>query len=93
MNDTNERSCAARGSIACGSPQRNRHNCTPADWCRLNDWGAGTILEGDDGNGPERIVITAIGYEQILAKSLSLPPNWERSWVLSCRDWKKVGQQ
>ena len=74
------------------APQNNRHNCTPADWCRLNDCGAGTILEGDDGNGPERIVITAIGYERVLAKSLSFSFLGERSCVLP-GGWKKVGQQ
>lgn len=32
----------------------------PADICRANGWRVGTILEGDEGKGPERIRVTAI---------------------------------
>lgn len=62
---------------------------TNAETCFLNKWDVGDILEGDEGGGPERIIITAIGFEHVLAF-------WERtgreaSTVLSVREWKKVG--
>jgi hypothetical protein len=68
---------------------------TPADSCRENGWTVGTVLEGDEGYGPTRIEITAIGEEKLLAKCIShdgkpTPTHGEASWVLDCRDWKPV---
>ncbi|HPB98053.1 MAG TPA: hypothetical protein PKW66_19205 [Polyangiaceae bacterium] len=62
----------------------------------LNGWGIGDILEGDEGYGPQRIVITAIGEECFLCR-------WDRhmdgKWsdesgitTLRCREWRKVGE-
>ena len=79
---------ASAGSIA--NTKITAGSCSAADWCRLNGWGVGTILEGDEGRGPERIVITAVGEESILAKPIS-GSQGDRSWVLWCRDWKRVG--
>ena len=64
-----------------------------ADICRANKWGTGTILEGDEGYGPERIRITAVGECGILAVRVDDRPGHfrsESSWTLTCRDWKEV---
>lgn len=66
-----------------------------AEKCRKNGWTVGAILEGDEGYGPERIQITAIGERNILARQVAKGgksyEDRERSWTLSCRDWKQVG--
>jgi len=62
---------------------------TSAEKCRENGWGPGTVLVGDEGNGPERIRITAVGEVKILAKSLD-PPGSEVMWTLDYRDWQEV---
>lgn len=65
-----------------------------AETIRLNGWGVGDILEGDEGYGPSRILITAIGSERFLCR-------WDHkckgkfgeesgATTLTCRDWKKV---
>jgi len=86
-NDEARDPAASLGSVA--KTKITAGACSAADWCRLNGWDVGTILEGDEGRGPERIVITAVGEESILAKTLGSPG--DRSWVLWCRDWKRVG--
>jgi hypothetical protein len=87
--EDNEMSAPMLGSVA--NLKITARDCSAADWCRINGWGVGTILEGDEGRGPERIVITAIGEESILAKRLGEPVCGDRSWVLWCRDWRRVG--
>ncbi len=75
-----------------------------ADLCRQNGWTVGTVLEGDDGFGPDRIVITLrfngsrgktmtnqTNEESILAKYIG-PMGREALWNLSFRDWKKVSE-
>jgi hypothetical protein len=62
----------------------------------LNGWCVGDILEGDEGHGPQRILITAIGETEFLCKwDYKCNGNYERdetgSTTLSIRDWKKVG--
>lgn len=64
----------------------------PADCCRRMGWGVGTVLEGDEGRGPERIVITAIGEQDILARYVDTE-HGEGRWTLECREWKKVGER
>jgi hypothetical protein len=65
-----------------------------AEICRERGWGPGTRIVGDEGYGPTVIEITAVGHEEILAKTIShngQPPKWEggeTSWVLWCRDWR-----
>lgn len=58
--------------------------------------GVGDILEGDDSNGPDRILITAIGRDKFLCiwdyqckGDFSKPESGNTT--LSCRKWKKVG--
>jgi hypothetical protein len=68
---------------------------TEAETCRLNGWTVGTVLVGDEGYGPEKIKITAIGEESILAKMIEdrngvAIDRHEGTWVLYCRDWKVV---
>jgi hypothetical protein len=64
---------------------------TSADLCRKNGWTVGTVLEADEGNGPERIVITAVGEESVLAKAFCLHQH-ESNWNLTFRDWKEVSE-
>ena len=63
-----------------------------AETCRMNGWGVGTRLVGDEGYGPTVIRITAIGESRILAVCESHPGKpqcgKEGTWVLWCRDWK-----
>ncbi len=68
---------------------------TDAETCRLNQWNVGTVLVGDEGFGPEKIKITAIGEESILAKRIEnyhgvAVKDAERLWTLDCREWKFV---
>jgi hypothetical protein len=67
-----------------------RSEMESADLCRANGWGPGTILEGDEGRGPERIRITAVGEQVILATGLGKHDR-EGHWTLKMRDWRKVG--
>ena len=65
---------------------------TEAETCRLNGWSAGTVLVGDEGFGPEKIRITALGEESILARTIETVKGEavERSeglWTLSLREW------
>lgn len=68
---------------------------TERETIELNGWGVGDILEGDEGYGPQRILITAIGEEGFLCR-------WDRdcsgqygeesgSATLRVREWKKIG--
>ena len=67
---------------------------TDAGRCRANGWQAGDTLEGDEGDGPTRILITAIGEEHILARETwhdGKPVDGaETNWTLRYRDWRKV---
>ena len=65
---------------------------TEAETCALNGWHVGTIIEGDEGYGPTRIRITAIGERIILARCVSCPGKVcrESSWTLTCREWAEV---
>ena len=59
-------------------------------------FGVGDIIEGDEGYGPSRILITAIGRDGFLCVwdykctgDFTGPESG--STTLSCRDWKRVG--
>lgn len=41
---------------------------TEVETLQLNGWGVGDILEGDEGYGPQRILITAIGEDKFICK-------------------------
>lgn len=60
---------------------------TDAKTCQLNGWTVGTTLEGHEGYGPERITITAIGRQNILAVG---PSGRESPWSLKYRVWEAV---
>ena len=67
----------------------------PAVICRENGWTVGTRLVGDEGRDHTIIEITAIGDQNILAKTVSengesKKKTWEGSWSLSTRDWQVV---
>jgi hypothetical protein len=65
-----------------------------AEICREKGWQVGDVLEGDEGDGPTRILITAIGERHILAKELSHSgadrQRQESHWTVQAREWKKV---
>jgi hypothetical protein len=65
-----------------------------AEICREKGWNVGDVLEGDEGFGPTRILITAIGERHILAKELSHSgadrQRQESHWTVQARKWKKV---
>lgn len=68
---------------------------TNAETCRLNGWGVGTILVGDEGFGPEKIKITAIGEDSILARKIEdhrgrKLNELENTWSLVYREWKSA---
>lgn len=64
-----------------------------ADICRENGWVIGTVIEGtESGEGwsyTTRIVITAVGERDILAREVKRG-GYESNWTLQYRDWKKV---
>jgi hypothetical protein len=66
-----------------------------AETCRQNGWQVGDVLEGDEGNGPTRIKITAIGEVAILARPIwqagkAITDAYECQWTLAYRDWRKA---
>lgn len=69
----------------------------PAIVVREHGWSVGTRLVGDEGNGPTVIEITAVGEENVLAKTISrngkpsASHDRETLWSLSGRDWKEQG--
>lgn len=75
-----------------------KRGITDAETCRLNGWTAGTVLEGDEGRGAERIVITAVGEEKIYARRLTNSSgdkvnDCEGPWTLNLREWKEFDVQ
>lgn len=69
---------------------------TEPETVRLNEWKVGDILEGDEGYGPSRILITAVGRYGILCLwDDDCTGEWglELSTTLSCREWVKVGEE
>lgn len=70
---------------------------TEAETLALNGWKVGDILQGDEGNGPDRILITAIGEDLFTCKwDYKCTGEYHResgSTTLSCREWRKVGHR
>ena len=58
----------------------------PAVICRERGWKVGDRLIGDEGYGPEVIVITAIGAEKFLARRED--GGREGVWCLDAREWR-----
>ena len=67
---------------------------TSADICRANGWTVGDILEGEDKVCRDRIRLTAIGEQNVLARWLyaNWPESSERIISLDFREWRKVGE-
>ena len=69
---------------------------TERETLELNGWGVGDILEGDEGYGPQWLVITAIGEETFLCRWKYREDEGFRheagNTTLTCRDWCKVGE-
>lgn len=68
---------------------------TESETCRLNGWNVGTVLVGDEGYGPEKIKITAIGESSMLARRIENQrgeqvEDSEGTWTLSYREWKSA---
>lgn len=70
---------------------------TEKETLELNNWRIGDVLEGDEGHGPQRIHITAIGEKGFLSKwDYNCDGSYEEetgNTTLSFRTWKKVGFQ
>lgn len=68
---------------------------TERETLELNGFGVGDILEGDEGYGPDRIIITAIGEERFLCKwdykcNGKYTHGESGSTTLNHREWVKV---
>jgi len=72
---------------------------TTADLCRARDWTVGSVLVGtekynDDSEHEDWVVITAIGDETVLARSLQhdgvKQVGREATWDFSLREWRKA---
>jgi hypothetical protein len=70
---------------------------TEKETLELNAWGVGDTLEGDEGYGPQRLLITAIGEEAFLCKwdyeCNGVYAEESGRTTLAFRDWKKVEVQ
>lgn len=68
---------------------------TEADTLKINGWGPGDILEGDEGYGPEQIKIIVVGHERFIGQwrnreTGDFDPETPNI-TLTCREWRKVG--
>lgn len=67
---------------------------TDAEICSKLNVKVGDCLIGDEGHGPTIIRITAIGEDNILARSISHNGKHvdesEGRWTLAFRDWTKI---
>ena len=67
---------------------------TEKETLELNGWGIGDILQGDEGYGPDRILITAIGEERFLCKwdykCKGIYAKESGITTLSYRTWEKI---
>ncbi len=70
---------------------------TERETLQLNGWGIGDVLEGDEGYGPDRIIITAIGEEAFICRwdygAKGKYGKENGNTTLICRDWKKIEEQ
>lgn len=68
---------------------------TEVETLKLNGWGLGDILEGDEGHGPDQIKIIAMGNERFICQWRNRETGaFDRespNTTLSCREWRKVG--
>lgn len=78
-------------------PDCERVTCTlnqgpPAEVARGRGWGVGTEVEGDEGYGVTRLLITAIGERSVLAREVDGDGAGvtEGSWTFGCRCWRRV---
>ena len=65
---------------------------TSTEICRANGWTVGDMLEGQDEVSTDRIRITAIGEQNVLARwqYADNPESSERLMSLDFREWRKV---
>ena len=70
------------------------HGKTEKETLELNGWGVGDILEGDEGYGPDRIKITAIGEDKFLCrwdfKCKGIYKEESGCTTLEMRKWRKI---
>ncbi|WP_138437990.1 DUF7241 domain-containing protein [Marinobacter shengliensis] len=68
---------------------------TEVETLKLNGWGLGDILEGDEGYGPDQIKIIAMGNERFICqwrnRETGVFDRESPNTTLSCREWRKVG--
>jgi hypothetical protein len=74
-----------------------KYGRTEADTLRLNGWGVGDILEGQEGQSTHRIWITSVGQETFLCRwDYSCSGDYgeeEGNTTLDLREWRKVGHK
>jgi hypothetical protein len=72
-----------------------RRGGTEKETLELNGWAVGDILEGDEGYGPQRILITGIGESRFLCKwdykCNGVYAEESGQTTLAYRNWVKVG--
>lgn len=65
-----------------------------AETCRLNGWGPGTMIRGNECGEWTTLLITAVGENAILARGVRHGGKrvaWpEASWTLAYREWRRV---
>lgn len=73
---------------------KQRAGESSADMCRRLGWRRGTVLRGNEGYGASTILITAVGEDAVLARTIMVrgkpAAGYESSWTLQCRDWRRV---
>ena len=83
----NRLSVYSKGDMKLGKTER--------ETLELNNWVVGDILEGDEGEGADRILITAIGEERFLCKwdykCKGVYAKESGCTTLNARKWSKVG--
>jgi len=80
---------ATAGVMARPTCPTENAECSNAELCRRNGWEPGTVVVGDEGYGPTRLLITGIGEKAILGRALGRPQAHEKMWTLKMRDWRK----
>ena len=61
-----------------------------AEICRANGWRRGTILVGKEGRSTDRVRITAVGDDCVLAVMIDEPRDFEGDFDITAREWKRA---
>lgn len=81
---------------AWGCPATADFSCNPcrwpgsAQWARRNEWGPGTVLEGDEDTRRARIMLLFVGAQVVVAR---WPDGRERLTDLGSRNWRRINEE